>query len=262
MSTSRASSSIIEGGKSRFAKTDNLTISSPVIDPSLKFYIDPGITACYPGSGTAVTDLSGNGVNATLINGVGYSATNGGCFTYDGSNDYLNVSSSSVFNLGLGDFTWETWVYVDRSVDTENIYRSLFEIGSNNLGAAIWRSGVSVNHIGAMYSVGGSSAVSLFGTNNGVAPDYVGPYYRFSARWTQMVFSKQSSTIKLHLNGKLWQTLSSPTFTNANATMNFGIQAGNNYLNGRSSIMRMYQRGLSDSEILQNYNASASRFST
>jgi hypothetical protein len=261
MSTSRATSSIIEGSKSRFAKTDNVIISSPVIDPSLKFYIDPGIPASYSGSGTTVNDLSGNAVNATLINGVGYSSTNGGCFTYDGSNDYLSVSSTSAFNLGLGDYTWETWVYLDKSVDTENVYRSLFQIGSNNLGAAIWRSAVNPSTPGAMYSIGGSSQSALIGTD-GSGLGYVGPYYRFSARWTQMVFSRNSTLTMLHINGKFWQSISSPTYTNANAAMTYGLQTGNNYLNGRSSIMRMYQRCLSDAEIMQNYYSAALRFST
>ena len=45
-------------------------------------YINPGVTACYPGSGTTLTDLSGNANNWTLsASGVTYSANDGGKFT-------------------------------------------------------------------------------------------------------------------------------------------------------------------------------------
>ena len=42
----------------------------------------------YPGTGTTIYDLSGNGNNGTLVNGVGYNQTNGGVLTFDGVDDY------------------------------------------------------------------------------------------------------------------------------------------------------------------------------
>jgi len=43
----------------------------------------------YPGTGTTIYDLSGNGYNGTLYNGVGFNQTNGGVLTFDGVDDYV-----------------------------------------------------------------------------------------------------------------------------------------------------------------------------
>jgi hypothetical protein len=45
----------------------------------------------YPGTGTTWTDLSGNGNNGTLVNGVGYNSGNGGSLTFDGVNDNVKT---------------------------------------------------------------------------------------------------------------------------------------------------------------------------
>ena len=55
-------------------------------------YINPGVTACYPGSGTTLTDLSGNANNWTLsASGVTYSANDGGKFTLTTSGTITNA---------------------------------------------------------------------------------------------------------------------------------------------------------------------------
>jgi hypothetical protein len=53
--------------------------------------LDAGNSASYPGSGSTWTDLSGNGNNGTLVNGVTYSSSNGGLFDFDGVNDYISI---------------------------------------------------------------------------------------------------------------------------------------------------------------------------
>ena len=63
----------------------------PSYPSSLKLFIDAGNAASYPGSGTTVTDLTTNANNCTLVNGTGYSSSNGGIFTFDGVNDNIST---------------------------------------------------------------------------------------------------------------------------------------------------------------------------
>lgn len=56
-------------------------------------YYDATNPKSYSGSGNTVYDLSGNGRNGTLTNGVAYSSNNRGYFIFDGSNDYIDCSS-------------------------------------------------------------------------------------------------------------------------------------------------------------------------
>lgn len=53
--------------------------------------MDPANPKSYPGSGTAVYDISGNGYTGTLVNGPTFSSVNGGVFTLDGVNDYIDI---------------------------------------------------------------------------------------------------------------------------------------------------------------------------
>ena len=69
-----------------------------VITDGLVLALDAGNTKSYPGSGTTWTDLSGNGNNGTLQNGVGYTADNGGALTFDSSNQFLNFSFVNPFS--------------------------------------------------------------------------------------------------------------------------------------------------------------------
>jgi hypothetical protein len=67
-----------------------LSHSPSIVTDGLVLCLDAGNPKSYPGSGTTWTDLSGNGNNGTLVNGVGYSGDNLGSLSFDGVNDYYN----------------------------------------------------------------------------------------------------------------------------------------------------------------------------
>jgi hypothetical protein len=58
-----------------------------IVTNGLVLLLDAGNPASYPGSGTTWFDLSGNGNNGTLVNGVGYNSDNGGSLVFDGVDD-------------------------------------------------------------------------------------------------------------------------------------------------------------------------------
>jgi hypothetical protein len=57
-----------------------------------------------------LTDISLNNNTATLYNGVGYTSSNLGYFTFDGTNDYMEIPYDESVNLTDGDFTIDFWM--------------------------------------------------------------------------------------------------------------------------------------------------------
>lgn len=79
-------------------------VANIVQDESLKLWLDASNPLSYPGTGTLWSDLSGNGNNGTMVNGVTYNTANGGVMSFDGVNDYVTLGN--VLNIGLGDFSY------------------------------------------------------------------------------------------------------------------------------------------------------------
>ena len=82
-------------------------IGSDNVESGLVLAIDFANPKSYPGSGTTVYDLSGNGYNGTLTNGPTFSTEYGGALVFDGSNDYIQFANTIL--SGTGDFTISIW---------------------------------------------------------------------------------------------------------------------------------------------------------
>jgi len=64
-----------------------------IVTDGLVLFWDAANPSSYPGSGTTIYDLSGNLNHGTLFNGVGFSLTNNGVLTFDGTNDYVKCDT-------------------------------------------------------------------------------------------------------------------------------------------------------------------------
>ena len=72
-----------------------ITYNTSVVRDGLIMHLDAANKKSYPGSGTIWKDLSGQGNNGTLINGVGYSTDNKGAMVFDGTDDYVSIPYDS-----------------------------------------------------------------------------------------------------------------------------------------------------------------------
>ena len=82
-------------------------------------------------------------------------------------------------------------------------------------------------------------------------------------RWCHIVASYSSGDKSVYLNGSLLQNSTSITGTLVKGTATHYIgssSGGSEFFKGNYSIFKMYNRRLSADEILQNYNATKSRF--
>ena len=79
-----------------------------------------------------------------------------------------------------------------------------------------------------------------------------------SNQWTHLSITRDSTTTRLYQNGTfLGSTTTTPTLT---SNYNFTYGAESVGAAGNVSIMSFYNRALSATEVLQNYNAQKSRY--
>ena len=89
--------------------------NAPIVTDGLVFYVDAGNSKSYPGSGTTWTDLiGGNKGSLTNMDATNHSSTNGGIFTFDGGDEYVDYGD--VINIGTNDFTISVWVRLSSTI--------------------------------------------------------------------------------------------------------------------------------------------------
>jgi hypothetical protein len=217
-----------------------------IVTDGLVLALDAANTKSYPGSGTTWTDLSGNGNNGTLVNGVGYSGDNLGSLVFDGTDDVVElvnfpqIFSSSVAMCG--------WFYFSES-NTRDI---LF--GSYN------------NSIGINFEKHTSDRLRLYWHGNTVVDTFSSNNVVSSGAWTYIAIqrNKTAQLIQFYVNGNLVSQPSVSLFDISNSLTTFrvgrDIRTGTTALSGNISQVSIYNRALTESEIQQNFNSSRHRY--
>ena len=206
-------------------------------------------TVSYNGSGTTIYDISGNNRNGT-INGSPTWISN--YFTF--VDDYITTPNlSSLITSANEVHSVELWVYpTDNGVLVQynnstspntSYHHSAIEIVGGNLEVGFWNGGI-------VTSSGNIGVVSF-------------------NQWHQIVLTYNGSVCKGYIDGVykgsvnvLWD---SPMNSSMPFYMNFGYRDGTNQgdgtdFDGRFGIMRVYNKELTASEVLGNYNTDKSKF--
>ena len=224
-----------------------LSHSPSIIAQNLSLCLDAANPKSYPGSGTTWTDLSGNGNNGTLVNGVGYSGDNLGSLVFDGVDDYVNLTSASLLPVGTSDRTIVAFVRTPTSFPESYLHVIHYGTAATDqaFGLAIFSNGGLNTHpwVGAP-----SQGTVVAGTDYCLAVSYT-----------------HSSTLhKFWING-----------VSQGAGVSRGINTGTTDArvgariaapiedwgpNGRIYNVMVYNRSLTDTEIQQNFNATRNRF--
>lgn len=221
-----------------------------IVNSGLVLAIDGASNKCYPGSGTAVADLSGNGINGTLTNGTGHSTTSNGYFTFDASDDYINMSSSSIID-DLDTFTISVWV----KTGTGSTERGLVAKGPTNEFTGVTADGWSLR---IRQGVPGFSLRKADGS--GYADIFSGTNVE-NDTWCMITGRFDSSTVlSRYFNDSLeQQTTMGQSYRKNTHTLKIGI-LDNKPTDGEIASVLLYNRALSTEEITQNYLAYKSRF--
>ena len=208
-----------------------------IVSDGLSVYLDTANPRSYSGSGITVNGLVG-GIGGTLVNGIGFSSQNNGSFFYDGSNDYINFGNSSAVQQSSG--TLSAWA---KASSPGGGYRGI---------------------------IAKQGAYGLFYTDSVlVAYDWAADAPRSTGvniadnTWKNVVLTYQSGVsngTRIYINGV---SVLTTTITVLNQTGNlFGGAEANagQYASCQISSFNIYNRALSATEVLQNYNATKGRY--
>ena len=218
-----------------------------IVTNGLVSTLDAANARSYPGSGTTVYDLSGNGKNGTLTNGTTVLTSNAGVFSFDGTNDTIDCGTGNTF-FPLPQFTLTAWVKSSG-------------LGPSQTSGGIW--GVTY---GLRYYITSQGTLRA-GIHSGVSDTTItSPQgIMFDNNWHYTSLTHTGTVATLYLDGVNVASSSStwPGTTNwPTNTVSVGRDQNNStsYLKGQLAIPQIYNRALSAAEILQNYNATKSRF--
>lgn len=234
-------------------------VTPPIVTDGLILHLDAGNASSYPGSGTTWFDLSGNSNDGTLVNGVGYSTDVGGTLTFDGVDDYVNVSySQTVVTNYLSDWTISIWYESDGNLATGTDVLFAFGETTDNdplyiLGPSGLESGTQAEQARLLIRNELNSVLLLQSTST----------FFFNNTWTNLTFINDNNTISVYKNGVFDTNFTySHNLINTNTFTLAGLLRTSLCCNLDTKIgaVLMYDKLLTASEILQNFNATKDRF--
>lgn len=199
---------------------------------------DAGFVSSYPKTGTTWKNLSGSGINATLINSVGYNNENFGCLVFDGVDDGATLGST--ITLGNGSWTVGMWVSANSFL---NSYGNLL---SNNSGGPVTNAFGLTNGKISYQSYLSNWSEQLGNTNLS------------TGNWYYLVWVNNSNTMIMYVNGVADSSSFASTTSNGGPINSIGRNWFGSF-NGKIATTSIYQKSLTQQEVLQNYYAGLQR---
>lgn len=238
-------------GRDRADQKDTNPETPSIVASGLVLSLDASSTSSYPGSGTTWYDLSGNGVNATMVGSPTFTTN---YFTnFNGSNYFLTSAAYGPIPIGASS---RTIIAGFRTPSSLSGYQHIIHYGTatqyQSFGLALY---------GGYLSDHTWSSASFFG-NYALTPstNYIGA----------VTFNDASSPrATLYVNGQAGATAYGP-----GVTTDYTISTGTAYqlylgsrinpleplgADSRIYFVMVYNRALSSNEVLQNYNAMRSQ---
>jgi hypothetical protein len=229
-----------------------------IVRDGLILNLDAAKRDSYPGSGTVWRDTVGTN-NGTLINGPTFDSRNGGSIVFDGVDD--NALFGDVLDLGTNSLTVNQWVRL--SLISSQTFLSKARAAGQNYRYSTGISGPSNNRLGTFMQGNGGSDITPYGSTILTTNTWFMATYVFT----------RSSSISIYYNGIQESLTGNATISQWN---NLDFQSNNPFrigsytasdnttpislTNGRIGITQVYFRALTTQEVLQNYNATKTRF--
>jgi hypothetical protein len=226
-----------EAQKSKFANS--------IVQQGLVLNIDINNPYSYGGSGTTIYDVSPTALSWTGSN-VTYNSDSIKYFSYNGSNSWLESSTSNAFDTQT--LTMECWCYPNSL--SQNGF--LFEKGQVNTQYSMF---FAADPLFIFRTISLSTQDLTFTPSTHLTVN----------AWNHIVCTYASGTKTIYVNGiqRVQQTGLTGTIPTGQTNQYIGKygNAANNYpFNGRIGESRVYNIALSAAQVLQNYNATKGRF--
>lgn len=214
------------------------------ISDGLVLALDAANKISYPGSGTSWYDLSNNVNTGTLTNGPTFSNDRGGCIVFDGIDDYVNISyNASTISFPTNNATICVWFKTSTIGDG---YGALItQRSSSDSGFQVY------TFSNKFYADGGGTAgvTSVASTPAGII------------NFGCAVYDRTNSLLKLYINGIYDSQVSYTGEIQDTYPIRLGNSAfGDGPYPGNIYSALVYNRVLTATEVLQNYNETKTRF--
>jgi len=239
--------------------------SPKIVTSGLVLSLDAANKLSYTGTGTTWYDTSGNNNNFTLYNTPTFNSS--GYFILNGTNQYFR--STNTLNLGSYNAVSVCLFFKPLTYPVSGGVKSLYELSSNF-------NAVQYGFIHSYNDTSLSQNYEIFTSVNGNVGYNIGVWNKTNysdLKWKNSVGiydkSQTSTETLLYVNGTTAAVLQNPAvgYSNNN-TNNFGDDYF--YIGARGgvslfsdihlSVVLIYNRALSATEVLQNYNTNKTRF--
>jgi len=223
-----------------------------IVTDRLNWCLDAADRVSYPGSGTLFKDLGPNGKNGTLTNSPVFSSNNGGRIYFAGTGPYINMGANPAANgiFSTSTMSFCIWIYLptpQASLGSKTICVASTGVGGAMFGPKMY------------YDTNGNLTWNIKRAGGDIAG--VGTTFSFNTFYNFV--GTYDGTIRLYVNGsQIGSGTSWPGGISTNATI-FTVAASDadtGYGNFYTYNVLMYNKALTATEILQNYNAQRRRF--
>jgi hypothetical protein len=219
------------------------------VSTNLVAYYNPDLTSSYPGTGTTLFDISGNGLNGTMSN-ITYTDP---YFAYNGTSSQVSIADNALLEPGSGDWTMEVWVYLS-SGSGAKVVLGKFDPGG---GAQDVSYSIRISGAGIFAQIG-----------NGANVVDTSPYTLTLNTWTHVTYvwkNVASNSLEAYINGVSVGSVAHSFSSILNTTANLYIGSYNGgeysqYMNGRIGIVRLYNAALTAGQVSQNFNANKATY--
>jgi hypothetical protein len=217
------------------------------VTSGLVLSLDAANVKSYTSGSTIWRDLSGNGLNTTLVGSPTY-VTNPSSLLFDGASTYGSTGNNTL-SSSTNSLSFDFWVNPSGSSTASQTILGKDTNGQGGGHLLIRR----VSSTDLRFNLANASQISS--TNFFVGS--IGSWINI-----QITFNYTSGDYNVYKNGVLFTNTNAPSgFPSTNAPINVASYSGPPLpWTGNISVCKMYNRILSTSEVLQNYNAQKSRF--
>jgi hypothetical protein len=228
-----------------------------IVKDGLVLALDAADTNSYPRTGTTWTDLSGNGYNGTLTNTPTFSTANFGNFTFNGTTQYVDVANTgTTLQFANTTFTVSLWIKTSSSASGTQLISKGATPSSGG-----WT--IQLNSDGTV--TGTTKGSTGFNTYNRTSVAIVNDntWKNIVVIYTTNTTTLASNTTSIYINGNLSNgtgTLGTIIYATTTDTVQIARRPTGNYWAGSWANTQIYNRALTTTEVLQNYNATKSRF--
>jgi hypothetical protein len=217
-----------------------------MVTDGLVLYLNAADRNSYVSGSSVWNDLSNNKMVGELVNSPTFNSSNSGYFEF-ATDDLIRIQNNT--SLDTQTPTVEVWI----KTNALNQNGFFFEKGTVNTQYSLFQEGTNI--VWRQITAAGTQ------TFNTTTATYIN-----TSNWYQIVGTYVSGDRRVYINGVMVNSdANTGTIQTNSGGMSIGAFGGYSggrgyYYNGNLAICRVYNKVLSPSEILQNYNATKTRF--